>query len=91
MEHCARGSLLVRETWHCDPENRVCTTRFEYHREDQQLEEATFTARLWSLDELEDRAGAAGLQVTHLWGDYDRRDWDRGTSPRLIAELRRRG
>jgi len=26
-----------------------------------------------------------------LWGDYDRRPWDRATSPRLIAELRRIG
>jgi len=91
MEHCARGSLFVRETWHCDPESRVCTTRFEYHRGNRQIEEASFAARLWSLDELEERAGTAGLQVTHLWGDYDRRPWERGDSPRLIAEFRRRG
>ena len=45
--------------------------------------------RLWSLAELEKRAEAAGLASTRMWGgDYDRRPWDRGTSPRLIVEMR---
>ena len=40
------------------------------------------------VEELGGRAQTAGLQVSHLWGDHDRRPWDQATSPRLIAELR---
>ena len=46
-------------------------------------------ARLWSREELEHRARAAGLAGRPSLWDYDRRPWDRETSPRLIAELRR--
>jgi SAM-dependent methyltransferase len=81
------GGLEVRETWRCDPRSRLCTACFEYSRHGRLLESASFPARLWSRDEVEHRAGAAGLRVSHLWGDYDRRPWDRATSPRLIAEL----
>jgi SAM-dependent methyltransferase len=84
-----RGGLEVRETWHCDPTARLCTARYEYFVQGRKVQEAEFPARLWSREELEHRARAAGLQITHLWGDYDRRPWDRATSPRLIAELRR--
>lgn len=87
LERSGRGGLNVRETWHCDPETRVCSASYEYHRRDRPVERASFPARLWSIEELEGRAQAAGLQVTHLWGDYDRRPWDRATSPRLIAQL----
>src|SRR6476661_1902991 len=85
----SRGGLEVRETWHCDPTARLCTARYEYFVQGRKVQEAAFPARLWSREELERRARAAGLQITHLWGDYDRRPWDRATSPRLIAELRR--
>jgi SAM-dependent methyltransferase len=88
-ESAGGGGLEVRETWRCDPRTRLCTARFEYSRQGRKLQDASFPARLWSRGELEHRAHAAGLRVTHLWGDYDRRPWDRTTSPRLIAELRR--
>jgi SAM-dependent methyltransferase len=84
------GGLEVRETWHCDPEARLCTASYEYLENGERVEKASFPARLWSRDELERRAHAAGLEVTHLWGDFDRRPWDRATSPRMIAQLRRR-
>lgn len=88
-ENSGRGGLSVRETWNCDPTARLCTARYEYFVQGRKVEQASFPARLWSREELEHRARAAGLQISHLWGDYDRRPWDRATSPRLIAELRR--
>jgi SAM-dependent methyltransferase len=83
------GRLRVREVWHCDPETRLCTARFEYRQAGQLVEQASFQARLWSIDELGERARTAGLRISCLWGDYDLRPWDRGSSPRLIAEMRR--
>jgi SAM-dependent methyltransferase len=84
----AAGGLSVREVWSCEAESRLCTTYFEY-RVDGRLEaEASFPARLWSMAELEERCGTAGLKITRMWGDYNRRPWDRGSSPRLIAEMR---
>lgn len=88
-ENPGRDGLSVRETWRCDPAARLCTASFEYFVRGRRVREASFPARLWSREELEHRARAAGLQIAHLWGDYDRRPWDRATSPRLIAELRR--
>ncbi len=88
-ERSGQDGLSVRETWRCDPTARLCTARYEYFVQGRRVEEASFPARLWSREELEHRARAAGLQIAHLWGDYDRRPWDRTTSPRLIAELRR--
>ncbi|MFY9825812.1 MAG: class I SAM-dependent methyltransferase [Thermoanaerobaculia bacterium] len=86
-EHSGTGGLLVHETWHCDPRSRLCTASYAYSRPGEPVERASFPARLWSREELEHRARAAGLRVTHLWGDYDRRPWDRTTSPRMLAEL----
>jgi hypothetical protein len=88
QDHSAQGGLEVRETWHCDPRGRLCTASYAYSREGETVERVSFPARLWSREELEHRAVVAGLRVTHLWGGYDRRPWDRTTSPRLIAELR---
>lgn len=89
-EHAAEdGRLCVREIWHCDPESRLCSTRFEYRQAGQLVEQASFPGRLWSVDEFEDRARSAGLRISGLWGDYDLRPWDRDSSPRLIAEMRR--
>ncbi len=88
-ENPGSGGLSVRETWECDPAARLCTARYEYFVQGKKVEQASFPARLWSREELEHRARAAGLRIAHLWGDYDRRPWDRATSPRLIAELRR--
>lgn len=82
------SSLRVRETWQCDPGTRLCTARFEYRRDGRLEGQASFPGRLWSVEELEARAVNAGLRVSHLWGDYDRRPWERSTSPRLLAELR---
>jgi SAM-dependent methyltransferase len=88
LERSGRGRLRVRETWRCDPETRLCSACFEYRLESRTLERASFAARLWSMDEIESRARAAGLQVTQVWGAYDRRPWDRATSPRLLVEMR---
>jgi SAM-dependent methyltransferase len=87
-EREAEGGLAVRETWRCEPESRLCTTRFEYRVEGRLEAKASFPGRLWSLDEMEARCRAAGLAITQTWGDYDRRPWDRATSPRLIVEMR---
>ena len=84
----AEGGLAVREVWRCEADTRLCTTRFEYRVGGRLAAAASFPARLWSVEELADRCRAASLEITHMWGDYDRRPWDRGTSPRLIAELR---
>lgn len=83
-----RGRLQVREVCRCDPGTRLCVTRYEYRVDGEPAATAAFRGRLWSLAELRHRARAAGLRVTHLWGDYDRTPWVRETSPRLIAELR---
>ncbi|HEV7515129.1 MAG TPA: class I SAM-dependent methyltransferase [Thermoanaerobaculia bacterium] len=81
------GDLMVHQVWHCDPDSRVCSARFEYRLGDRRAAAASFPARLWSLGELTRRAHDAGLVVAHLWGDYDRRPWARLTSSRMIAEL----
>lgn len=88
LERSGQDGLQVRETWHCDPGNRLCSASYEYLVQGRPVEQASFPARLWSVEELTHRARAAGLQVSRLWGDYDRRPWDRATSPRLIAEMR---
>lgn len=89
-EH-THGRLQVREVCRCDPGTRLSFTRFEYRLDGELAATAAFRGRLWSMAELRHRTRAAGLRVTHLWGDYDRSPWTRETSPRLIAELRRRG
>jgi SAM-dependent methyltransferase len=86
-----RERLEVREEWRCLGRSRLCSARFEYRRGGRLLTEASFQARLWSVAELERRSRAAGLEIASLWGDYDRRPWDRATSPRLIVEMRRTG
>lgn len=87
-DQAAAGGLSVREIWSCEAESRLCSTHFEY-RVDGRLEaEASFPARLWSLAELEERSGTAGLTITQRWGDYDRSPWNREGSQRLIAEMR---
>src|SRR3954452_18441888 len=88
-QNSGKGGLSVRETWRCDPTTRRCTASYEYFVQGRRVREPSFPARLWSREELEHRARAAGLQIAYLWGDYDRRPWDRATSPRLVAELRR--
>jgi SAM-dependent methyltransferase len=88
LERRGRGDLVVREVWRCDPRTRVCSAYFEYHRGERTVERVSFPARLWSTDEVEQRATTSGLRIANLWGDYDRRPWDREKSPRLIADLR---
>lgn len=88
LERSGRGRLRVRETWRCDPATRLCSACFEYRLASRALERASFEARLWSMAEIESRARAAGLQVTRVWGTYDRQPWNRATSPRLLAEMR---
>ncbi|HZF08210.1 MAG TPA: class I SAM-dependent methyltransferase [Thermoanaerobaculia bacterium] len=85
------GDLVVHQVWRCDPYSRQCQARFGYWIGDRAEAEASFPARLWSLGELGRRAQTHGMEISHLWGDYDRRPWARLTSSRLIAELRPRG
>jgi SAM-dependent methyltransferase len=83
------GQLRVREEVRCGP-GRICESRIEYCRDGELLARATFRSRLWSVDEIRSRCDAAGLEIVSLWGDYDRRPWERQTSSRLIVEARRR-
>jgi SAM-dependent methyltransferase len=83
------GQMSVREEVHCVA-GRLCATRIEYRRDGRQLAEASFRSRLWSLAELTRRCRTAGLQVTALWGDFDRRPWSRHHSTHLIVEARPR-
>ncbi len=88
-ERSVEGSgLRVRETWRCDPGSRICTARWEYRLGGRCVEEASFQARLWSVEELERRGRRAGLRISRLWGDFDGRPWHRATSPSLIVEMR---
>lgn len=80
--------LTVRQFWQCDRETRKCSARFEYEVGGKTTAGASFAARLWAMAELKRRCRTAGLEITALWGDYDRRPWERGTSSRLIAEMR---
>jgi SAM-dependent methyltransferase len=77
-------TLDIRQHWDCDGDRR-CRARFQYRRHGVELEQASFDARLWSLDEIEQRLARAGLALAEIWGEYDRRPWDRETSPRLIV------
>lgn len=88
LERSDRSGLQVRETWRCDPRKRLCSASYEYLVQGERVERASFPARLWSVEEMRQRARAAGLQVGLLWGDYDRSPWERAASPRLIAEMR---
>ena len=90
IAHRGAGGLAVREALRCDSGTRVCAVRFTYEAPGAPPVAASFRGRFWSLAELQRRARAAGLAVTNLWGDYDRTPWHRATSPRLIAELRRK-
>ena len=90
IAHRAAGGLAVEEVLRCEPGSRICAVRFTYEPPGAPAVAASFRGRLWSLAELQRRARAAGLAVTNLWGDYDRSPWRRATSPRLIAELRRK-
>lgn len=82
------GQLSVREEVRCT--GRLCTTLVEYRRGDRLLGEASFRSRLWSLAELERRFRQAGLRISQLWGEFDRRPWSRQHSSRLIVEARAR-
>jgi SAM-dependent methyltransferase len=83
------GQLSMREEVRCVA-GRLCVTRIEYRRDGQLLAEASFRSRLWSLAELGRRCRTAGLQITAMWGDFDRRPWSRRHSSRLIVEARPR-
>lgn len=78
--------LRIRETWHCDEETRRCTARYEYVRGGRVVDEASFRARLWSVDEVRRRLAGAGLRVRSLWGDFDRTPFDPASSARLLVE-----
>jgi SAM-dependent methyltransferase len=80
--------LSMREEVHCA--GRLCTTRIEYRRGGRPLATAAFQSRIWSLAEMARRFRAAGLRITEMWGDFDRRPWSRRHSSRLIVEARPR-
>lgn len=86
-EHAGEG-IEVRETWHCRTDGS-CHARYEYLRDGERLNEASFDSRYWTLGEVRDRFGRAGLRVSGLWGDYDRSPWREETSRHLIVEARR--
>ena len=87
-ERRTRHGLTVREVWLCDRETRQCSARFEYEVGGRTTARASFPARIWSMTELKRRCRTAGLEITALWGDYDRHPWERAASSRLIAEMR---
>ena len=81
------GQLRVREEVRCSA-GRICQSVIEYRRDGAPPVAAGFRSRLWSLAEVGRRCRAAGLDVVSLWGGYDRRPFQRLTSPRLIVETR---
>jgi len=83
------SQLRVREEVRCGA-GRICQSRIEYHRAGEPPTAARFRSRLWSLAEVGRRCHAAGLEVVSLWGGYDRRPFQRLSSPRLIVEARPR-
>lgn len=78
--------LRIREHWTWIPETTRCLARYEYLREGTVVAEASFRARLWTVEELEERLPRAGLEVRHLWGDYDRSPFDAASSRHLLVE-----
>lgn len=86
-EHAGEG-IEVRETWHCRTDGS-CHARYEYLRDGERLDEASFESRYWTLDEVHERFGRAGLRVAALWGDYDRSPWRERSARNLIVEARR--
>lgn len=87
VEHAGEG-IDVRETWHCRPDGS-CHARYEYLRDGEPFEEARFDSRYWSVEEVRERFGRAGLRLTALWGDYDRSPWAAETARHLIVEASR--
>lgn len=82
--------LRVRETWRCRPDGS-CLARYEYRRGGELLAEAEFHARYWSEGEVRERLERAGLELTALWGDYDRSPWRPESARRLVVEARPAG
>lgn len=82
----ADAGITVREAWWCDAETSLCTARYEYFRGGTRVEEASFRARLWTVSEVKERMGAAGLRLRSVWGDFDRAPWDPETAPHLVVE-----
>ncbi len=77
--------LHIRETWRCDIETRRCTVRYEYVQDERPVDEASFRARLWSVEEIHRRLNRAGLRVRSLWGGFDRRPFEPTEADHLIV------
>lgn len=99
------GPLRIRETWRCELESRRCRVRFEYFSgddgsgprrdrdrgevEESPVDRASFDARLWSVEELEDRLRRAGLRLDALEGGFDRRPFVPDKARHLIVHASR--
>lgn len=88
-----RSPLRIREAWRCDPERRRCRVRYEYVPQDDDedvdtanRDRAVFHARLWSVEEIEDRLGRVGLRIDALKGGFDGRPFDPAHASHLIVE-----
>lgn len=78
--------ITVREVWRCDAETSLCAARYEYFRDGERVQEASFRGRLWTVPEVEARLGAAGLRVRSVWGDFEKAPWDPETADHLVVE-----
>ena len=83
--------LRIRERWRCNPRTPTGRAAYEYYVDDHLAARADFRARYWTLEELDDLFGQAGLRITRRWGGYDRRRWYPRRSRQLIVEARLAG
>jgi SAM-dependent methyltransferase len=78
-------ALTIRERWRCDPAAARCDAHYEYDVADEPPRVASFEARAWTLDEIDQRFARAGLRVDARWGDYARTAFDPARSRHLIV------
>jgi ubiquinone/menaquinone biosynthesis C-methylase UbiE len=78
--------LRVREQWRCHPRSHTGSAAYEYYVGDHLAARASFHARYWTADELDQLFADAGLRITHRWGSYARTHWDCHRSRKLIVE-----
>lgn len=86
-----RPALVTRSRWHCDPETRRCTIRYEYRQGERVVARTRFRGRYWTMDEVKERFSLAGLVIEDAWGSYERAPWSPQSEHLLVAARRRRG